>query len=234
VADCGMTAIEKDAELAGRLAERLAKARPDGKSASAGKVRVIQGDALTILPSLAPASPEEKYKIVGNIPYYLTGHLLRAISELAHTPERCVFMVQKEVAERVDAQPPHMNRLAASVQFWAAPKIIEMVGKQNFVPQPKVDSAILLLESVRRSGKDKSMDKNILPAANRYYAAVRALFAQPRKTILNNLAAMQGEQGEKTGKEAALRVLQAAGIDPALRPQNLTIENIAAIAAQIR
>src|SRR5258708_9999603 len=150
-------AIEKDAALAEQLK----------KEKRWENVEIVHGDVLTILPTL-PAIHGRKYKIVGNIPYYLTGHLLRIVSELSARPERAVFMVQKEVAERAVAEPPRMNRLAATIQFWAIPKIASIVTKQNFAPQPKIDSAILVLDS--RS------DKAAVPT-DQYYAAVRALFA---------------------------------------------------------
>lgn len=202
---CNIIAIEKDAALAGQLRQQIQKG-----------LDVIEGDVLTVLPAqvaaLPPATSRGKYKIVGNIPYYLTGHLLRTVGELKYRPEQCVFMVQKEVAERIVAQPPRMNRLAASVQFWADPKIISIVPRGDFVPPPKVDSAILSFDST-----------NPAQNADRYYAAVRVVFAQPRKTVLNNVAAAHS-------KETALRILQEAGVDPGSRPQNLTVEKIAIIA----
>jgi 16S rRNA (adenine1518-N6/adenine1519-N6)-dimethyltransferase len=205
-AGCRIVAIEKDVALADRLRQQIQK-----------NVDVIEGDVLAALPAqvaaLRSTSRGGKYKIVGNIPYYLTGHLLRIVSELKNKPERCVFMVQKEVAERIVAQPPRMNRLAASVQFWANPKIICAVPKSDFVPPPNVDSAVLLLDS---TGDASDTD--------RYYAAVRAIFAQPRKTLLNNVAAASGD------KELAVRTLQKIGVDPGARPQNLSVTKIAAIA----
>lgn len=203
---CKIIAIEKDGALADQLAEQSMKLK------TFTHVEIIKGDALKILPTLA----EKKYKLFGNIPYYLTGHLLRLVSELADKPERCVLMVQKEVAERILAQPPKMNRLAASVQFWANVEIIGAVPKSDFVPPPKVDSAILLLK----------IDVVSKPTtADHYYAAVRTLFAQPRKTILNNLAA-----NSQKNKEDIAQMLQSLGILPSARPQNLDIENIVTIA----
>jgi 16S rRNA (adenine1518-N6/adenine1519-N6)-dimethyltransferase len=190
-------AIEKDAALAAALKMQI-------------DVEIIEGDALEILGErLTPP-----FKIVGNIPYYLTGRLLRIVSELPQKPERCVFMVQKEVALRTMGEPPRMNRLAASVQFWAAPKIIVAVPKESFDPQPEVDSAVLLLEGLAGDRSAKSSEH--------YYSALRALFAQPRKTVQNNLAA-------QLGKEGATDALRRAGIDPSLRPQNLSVENIRTI-----
>jgi 16S rRNA (adenine1518-N6/adenine1519-N6)-dimethyltransferase len=203
---CEILAIEKDAALADGLIQRK----------KWSNVRIVKGDALALLTEL-PETQKNKYKIVGNIPYYLTGHLLRVISELGNRPERCVLMVQKEVAERIIARPPKMNRLAASVQFWAIPEIAEVVSRDNFIPKPKVDSAIVVFNA---------KSEKIPVEAEHYYATVRALFAQPRKTILNNLSAAYGEQKEK---DKISRGLQNIGVNPGARPQDLSIQSIMGI-----
>jgi 16S rRNA (adenine1518-N6/adenine1519-N6)-dimethyltransferase len=199
--------IEKDVALADELAHS-----DIGKN-----IEVVTGDILKILGTLKPVLENKKYRLTGNIPYYITGHLLRIVSALENKPERCVLMVQKEVAERIIEEPPKMNRLAASVQFWAAPKIIGSVPKHDFVPPPKVDSSILFLETVAPSAS---------VAADRYYAAVRSLFSQPRKTILNNLTAHAAHET----KERVSAALAELGVAPGSRPQNLTVANIASIA----
>jgi 16S rRNA (adenine1518-N6/adenine1519-N6)-dimethyltransferase len=214
-------AIEKDVSLAENLKIRLSGAGVDG-------VQIISGDALEFLKSRfaagnSSAASNEPYKLVGNIPYYLTGHLLRTAGELDPLPARCVFTVQKEVAERIVAKPPKMNRLAASIQFWAEPKVIVSVPKESFFPAPTVDSAIIMLETKQQPKSD----------AARYYETMRTLFAQPRKTVLNNLSARKWEgtgAGTRMQKEKIAGALQKIGISPLLRPQNLTIENISAIA----
>jgi len=216
---CFLAAIEKDPTLADKLSIKL---KNDGFK----NVEAQKGDALKQLPLLVSKYRSvgvSKYLLVGNIPYYITGHLLRVVSELDDKPERSVFMVQKEVAERIAARPPKMNRLAASVQFWAEPKTIANVPKNDFRPAPKVDSAIILL-----SKKDSPAPCN----ADNYYAAVRILFGQPRKTILNNVTARLPRR--PNAADASNRFvsgeLEKIGIDPKCRPQNLSVENIADIA----
>src|SRR3989344_1415922 len=88
-------------------------------------VEIIYGDALKVLPNLTNELKNLKtYKLTGNIPYYITGYLLRILGELENKPSLIVLTIQKEVAQRVCAKPPKMNLLAASIQFWAEPKII--------------------------------------------------------------------------------------------------------------
>lgn len=181
------------------------------------RVIVIAGDALKILPSvireydLLPNS----YKVVGNIPYYITGHLLRMLGESDIKPELCLFTIQKEVAERACAAPPHMNRLAASVQFWATAKIMKILPASDFSPPPKVSSAIIVLKTTvtANSGMEN------------YYTAVRALFAQPRKTLLNNLTEATGQK-----RDILIKKLLSLNLEPSDRPQDLSVSDITMIA----
>ena len=94
------------------------------------------------------------YKIAGNIPYYITGHLFRIIGDFKHGPKQCSFTIQKEVAERICAAPPRINRLAASVQFWASAKIIKMLSPSDFSPSPEVFSAIIVLKATETADLD--------------------------------------------------------------------------------
>src|SRR6266481_2630635 len=132
-----LLAIERDEQLAGALEEELPK----------GNYTIIRGDALILLPNLVKTIAPAQYKIVGNIPYYITGHLLRTIGELEHMPMLSILMLQKEVAERIAAEPPAMNRLAAHIQIWAKPFIIGRVSKKEFDPPPDVDSAVVSLKT---------------------------------------------------------------------------------------
>jgi len=199
-------AIEKDSMLVQELREKFHSA------AHGPKLEIIEGDALKILPEL-PIN----YKLVGNIPYYITGYLLRTIGELDSKPRLIVFTVQKEVAERICAEPPKMNLLAASVQFWAEPEIIGYIPKKDFSPQPKVDSAIIRL-------RIKNYESGIKEG---YYKLVKVLFKQPRKTILNNLA-----DGLKIKKDYLAQRLGELGINPLDRPQNLNVEKISELAKE--
>lgn len=195
-------AIEKDR----RLAEALRQKFTDDQN-----IKILEGDALRLLASAVQNIKPQKYKIIGNIPYYLTGHLLRIIGELDYKPERCVFTLQKEVAERIEAKPPRMNRIAASIQFWAEPKIIAAIPRTNFWPQPKVDSAIIILKTKPESPKVKAED---------YYKVFRILFRQPRKTLVNNLLTAGID------REKANIILKKSGLNPGLRPQNLGMQDI--------
>ena len=210
-------AIEKDPKLVSKLI-----------SLEIGKfIEVVEGDALKELESITYKLTAKRnlrtYKLCGNIPYYLTGHLLRKISELDKKPELIVFTVQKEVAERVCANPPRMNLLAASVQFWGDPKVVGYISKKSFRPQPKVDSAIIKItpsSQPRYSGVERMGTRGAM-GAEEYYKFIRILFKQPRKTVLNNLRA-----GTKLSQKEVEKRLQKLNISPSLRPANLSMSDI--------
>src|SRR3989304_5892516 len=224
-------AIEKDINLVKFLKEKFSKDK---------NIEIIEGDALKEIKNqiskIKITNQNSKIiknlKIVGNIPYYITGYLLRILGELENKPSLIVLTIQKEVAQRVCAKPrtrrrqgyggQGMNLLAASVQFWAEPKIIGSVSKKDFWPIPKVDSAIIKLTPltllVRSSIQCNKGD---------YYKFIKILFKQPRKTILNNLEfriknlEFRAENRQKL-KEKLLKI----GVDPQARPQNLSVEQI--------
>lgn len=196
-------AIEKDRDLATELKKNLPE------------IEIMEGDVLKILPKIAQSSilNSQSYKLIGNIPYYITGYLLRTIGELENKPELVVLTIQKEVAERIVAEPPKNNLLAASVQFWAEPGIVDYISKNDFEPKPKVDSAIIKLTTNDQLLTTKETEN--------YYKFIKILFKQPRKTILNNLTA-----AKVWTKEEIFENLDKIGINPQARPQNLKIKDI--------
>ena len=199
-------AIERDEKLATSLREQVT---------SKSGLEIIRGDALKILPKV-PITYHLKpktFKIAGNIPYYITGKLLRTIGELKEKPSLTVLTIQKEVAERLCAEPPEMNLLAASVRFWGEPKIIRTISRNAFRPRPKVESAIIQIVTRETSTSEEESAK--------YYAFIKALFKQPRKTILNNLT-----DGSNHTKKEVEKFLVSHGVEPKLRPQNLDIDTI--------
>lgn len=207
-------AIEKDGNLAQSLRDSI--------KSNGNLVEIIEGDALKLLPRLILKLPN--YKIVGNIPYYITGRLLRIIGELHQKPKIIVLTVQKEVAERIIAKAPRMNLLAASVQIWAKAEIIGYISKREFQPIPKVDSAIVRLKLITLTSRsaDECYKIDLV-----YYKTLKILFKQPRKTVLNNLNAFFRK------KEMIIGVLEKNNVDPNARPQNLGLETIKNLAEML-
>ncbi len=198
-----LTAVELDARLYPYLHEALS---------SYHGARLVEGDAL----NFAPAELEpEPYKLVANIPYYITSAILRHFLENEHRPTRIVLMVQKEVAQRIVAQPPDMSLLAVSVQFYGRPKIWSYVPAGAFFPPPKVDSAILLIETYPPQERPcPDVDER------RFFEIVRAGFGQKRKQLANSLTAGFSPTIEKSQVQTAL---SEAGIDGSRRAETLSL-----------
>lgn len=230
-----LIAIEKD----GNLAENLR----NSMEIHGDSVEIIEGDALKILPQLTYKLTNLKtYKLVGNIPYYITGYLFRILGELEARPELIVLLIQKEVAERVCAKSSRfrqarlpdgqgfggqtkMNLLAASVQFWAEPKIIGYVSRKDFFPPPKVESAIIKLTTYNQQPITNNLQS--ITQADKYYKFIKILFKQPRKTILNNLQPItRNLQLTTNDKQLLTEKLLKFDIKPTARPQDLSIEQI--------
>jgi 16S rRNA (adenine1518-N6/adenine1519-N6)-dimethyltransferase len=180
-------------------------------------VQIVHGDILAIEPPalLAGHVPESLvtgYKVVANLPYYITSLVLRHLLEASPPPSLAVVMVQKEVAERICATPGDLSLLAVSVQFYAIPRIVQRVPAGAFYPAPKVDSAVLRLE-VRPQPAVTSV------SPQEFFDVVRAGFRQKRKQLANSLSA-----GLDLPKTAVQSALASAAIDPKRRAETLTLE----------
>jgi len=206
--------VEKDPNLARILNKEL-------KVKNIKNVKIVQGDILKILNSkfLIP----NLYKVVANLPFYLTAPVIRKFLETAEVkPRQLVLIVQKEVAQRICPCPPKlkerrrgknpkMNLLAISVQFYAQPKIISYISKSSFWPQPEVDAAIIKLEV-----KSQKLKVN----RDLFFKIVKAGFCQPRKQILNNFTKML-----KLNKGWTKSWLLKNNIQPNQRAETLSIED---------
>ena len=194
-----VVAVEKDLRMLDILKEEL-------KGFS--NVNIIHGDILKL--RLIPYTLKP-YKVVANLPFYLTAHVIRKFLELAEARPLLILIVQKEVAQRIVAKPPCMNLLAVSVQFYAQPKIISYIPKTSFWPQPKVDSAIIKI----------TPSELLISEINRlFFRVVRAGFSQPRKQLVNNLS-----KKLQLDKEKASLWLLKNKVRPEQRAETLTIED---------
>jgi len=194
-------AIEKDPEMVRILQETLKECE---------KTEIVQGDALKIESYKLKT---EKYKVVGNLPFYLTAPLIRRFLEKETIkPQEMVFIVQKEVARRICSKPPEMNLLAVSVQFYSQPKIVSYIPKGSFWPQPKVDAAILKIIPAKPGLADEERGL--------FFRIVKAGFSQPRKQLINNLSA-----GLNMEKEKIAEWLKENNVSPQQRAETLKIED---------
>jgi 16S rRNA (adenine1518-N6/adenine1519-N6)-dimethyltransferase len=196
-------ALELDHQLVTRLTEHFEKSEG---------VSILEGNILDVNLNemLAHAEFEVgKYKVVANIPYYITAPIIRTLLSLSVRPLSLTLMVQKEVAERLTAKPGAMSLLSLMAQYYSDATLAFVVPKTAFDPVPKVDSAVVHLVPKR------SFD----PEADRmFFRLARAGFAARRKTLSNNLASSL--HLEKKEVEAAL---ETCGLRSDIRAQALSV-----------
>lgn len=202
----GMLAARAKQVVAVELDEQLARDLP--VRVPAANLQVAQGSILTFdLTTLPP-----DYKVVANIPYYLTSNLIRTLSESANQPYVAVVLVQKEVAERVAAKPGDMSLLSVTAQVYWEVSLGRTVPAKLFTPPPKVDSQVLILAR-RLAPLFPDLD------TKRFFQVVKAGFSQRRKTLLNSVSA-----GLHVDRERTAEMLRKSGLEPSARPQELSLE----------
>jgi 16S rRNA (adenine1518-N6/adenine1519-N6)-dimethyltransferase len=174
------------------------------------KIHLVEADVLKLDP--AELTGGRPYKIVANLPYYVTSPILRRFLETTeHRPRLLVVMVQREVAERMLARPGDMNLLAVMAQYYGRPRVVTLVPAQAFYPTPKVDSAVVRIDVHERPPIDVDREK--------LFRVVHAGFAQPRKQLHNALSQQLWLQ-PGVGPD----VMRAAGVEPTRRPQTITLQ----------
>ena len=193
-------------------------------------VMLVEGDILKLDPvdllakaSLLEAHPSTAlrfaqdaypagYKVVANIPYYITSAILRHLLEAEIKPRSIVLTIQLEVAQRLSAQPDDMNLLAVSVQFYGEPRIVQRIPASAFYPAPDVDSAVVRIDLPDQPRvKVKDVDT--------FFKIAKAGFGQKRKQLHNSLAA-----GLPIKHAQIMQALNEVGIDPKRRAETLTLE----------
>ncbi|MES2134748.1 MAG: 16S rRNA (adenine(1518)-N(6)/adenine(1519)-N(6))-dimethyltransferase RsmA [Patescibacteria group bacterium] len=166
-----VSAVEKDPGMIEVLRERFALEIKELR------FTIYEGDARELTPDTL--FPKGEYKIAANIPYYITGELVRSALSAKNKPVALAFLVQKEVAERI-ARNKKESILSLSVKVYGTPKYVKTVSRGSFNPPPSVDSAILAITEI--SGKNfKTISEE------RFFSILKAGFAQKRKTLLGNL-----------------------------------------------
>jgi 16S rRNA (adenine1518-N6/adenine1519-N6)-dimethyltransferase len=200
-----VAAVELDTTLCDYLRQRFA-----GRDA-----HVVNADALEAPPHelLRRAGLSPPFGAVGNLPYYITGLLLRNFLKAEPRPLYMVFMVQKEVAESIVSRPPRMTLLGVSVQFYAEAELMLTVPPEAFYPPPDVHSAVVRIVTRPRPAVP-------VARAESFFKLVRAGFSAPRKQLHNALSrALWPEPGR------AADLLSEAGIEPTRRAQTMDIED---------
>ncbi len=204
--------------VAVELDQRLAEELP-GRLGFPSNLDVRPGDGREIVPDELVGS-ETPYKVVANLPYYAAAPIVRRFLETVRPPTLMVVMVQREVADAMNAKPGEFTLLSVATQFYAEPSVVVQVPARSFRPPPKVSSTVLKL-AVRPQPAAAVVD------TGDFFALVRAGFSAPRKQLRNSVA-----QGTGASLETVAAALDAAEIDPQRRPATLEIAEWAALDAK--
>ena len=213
-------AIEIDKNLIPILAETLA----DRDNIEIVNSDVLKTDVNALIAKAREEDPAiENVRIIGNLPYYITTPIIMKLLEDGVEADSMTVMMQKEVADRIKANPctKAYGALSVAVQYYCEVSGVVNVPKEVFIPQPKVDSAVLNL-TVRKEKSVEVADRDL------FFAVVKAGFGQRRKTLNNSLMGVSG-----ITKEAVQASLEAAGIEPSRRAETLDLEEFARLAAEV-
>lgn len=206
-------AVEKDDRMIPLLSEKFAE------EITSGHLKLIHGDIIEFFENKSLPLPS-KYKLVANIPYYLTGQIIRIFLETTKKPEIMVLMVQKEVATRIVARDKKESILSIAVKVYGTPKLVKKVPARYFTPSPKVDSAILSISNISNKNlKDIATEKY-------FFEVVRAGFSHKRKMLTGNL--------KDIFEENTLAVLEKVGIKKNARAENVSLPQWLSLAEQYK
>ena len=212
-----VVAVEVDKRLPPVLEETLA---------GFDNVKVVLQDVLkTDLKALAAQEfPGMKVVVCANLPYYITSPIIMKLLEDKLPIDNITVMVQKEAAERLAALPGtrESGAVSCAVRYFAQPRMMFSVQAGSFYPAPKVTSAVVRMDI-------RPTPAVSVPDEKAYFALVRAAFGQRRKTAANSVAAGLG-----IPRPQVTAALEAAGLDPRVRPEQLTLEDFAAVDAALR
>jgi len=174
---------------------------------------LIEGNVLKInLAKELSTKFLENYKIVANLPYNITSRFLRIFLEYQYPPQEMILMLQKEVAERIVNKDGKWSKLSVMCNFYSQPEYLFIVGRENFYPQPQVDSAIIRFRINPRGRRPRG--------SKRFWQLVNIGFSSKRRTLANNLV-----HGLKIKKEDVNKILDRANLDKNIRAEKLEIKD---------
>lgn len=197
-------AIEKDNRLIPQLSQEFKTELAEKK------FELFHRDVLDIKDEEIESIVGKEYKVIANIPYYITGAIIRNFLSATVRPNLMVLMVQKEVARRIIAKDGKESILSIAVKAYATPELVMNVSRGNFFPIPNVDSAVLKLSHIDTPFKDKETE-------NRFFEFVKAGFSQKRKKLISNLETVED-------KEVLKEKFKKLGIGENTRAENLSLE----------
>lgn len=195
-----VVAVELDQRLVNYLQQRFRGEK---------RLTIIPGDIFKV--NIPEVFNDRPYHLVANLPYSATSLVLRNFLTLSPQPEQLVVMIQKEVAERVTAEPGAMSLLSVMAQYYSTPAYLFEVPKTSFYPAPAVTSAVIACTDIHQPDSDE---------VKRVFRLAKAAFAGKRKQLHNTLQSFAGTSPEELDKK-----LKKTGISPTARPQELGVDD---------
>ncbi len=192
--------VEKDDRLIEPLKQKFVN------EISSKQLEIVHGDILETNLDVV----ENPYKIVANIPYYITGQIIRKFLESKKQPQSMTILLQKEVADRIIARDKKESLLSLSVKIFGDPKYVRTVGKGAFTPQPTVDSSVIHIENI---SKDRL--KGLPPEL--FFKVIHLGFAHKRKQLLANMSS-------EYNRENLLKIFEELNLDPKIRAEDLDLQ----------
>ena len=209
-------AVEKDDKLYEKLKNKYQK------EIEGGRLDLIHGDILDFDPNLLEFYSDLSYKIVANIPYNITGAILKKFLSAEYQPETMVLLLQREVAKRIVAADGKESILSISIKVYGKPRYVEMVKAGSFVPRPKVDSAIIAIEDIskdffKKMAQNNNLEAELPSAEKKFFEMVKIGFGSKRKKLVSNL-------GHKYGKDKAEKAFSNINLDKNTRAEDISVE----------
>lgn len=199
-----IVAIEKDAALAEKLKDLFRS------EIASGQLVIISGDIRDFDPAENPDLKAGAYILAANIPYYITGEILRQFLTSKAYPRTLALLIQKEVADRIIARDKKESILSLSVKAYGTARIAEIVGRGHFSPPPSVDSAILVVEGISHAFFDTVSEE-------RFFEIIKKAFSSKRKLLAGNLSAL-------ADRSAVMTAMENSGIAPNARAEDVPLE----------
>ncbi len=197
-----VVAVEADDELVPHLAETFAT------EITAGTLELIHGD----IRSFNPTSLGIPYALVANIPYYITGEIMRMFLEAEHKPYSMTLLVQKEVAERIARSHDKQSILSLSIKAYGVPTYCFTVPRGSFRPAPNVDSAVISIQNIRNDAFSSPMEEKM------FFKVLKTGFAHKRKRLAKNLE-------DLVPASFALESLRSVGLDENIRSEDVPLDS---------
>jgi 16S rRNA (adenine1518-N6/adenine1519-N6)-dimethyltransferase len=209
-----VVAVEKDRDLIAMLKETFAP------EIARGRFDLIEGDILKFDPNTLELYKSNTYKLIANIPYYITGAIIEQFLSATKQPKQIVLLIQKEVAERIVARDKKESVLSIAVKAYGTPRIVSKVPAGAFTPAPKVDSAILSIENISRDFFAQCDERA-------FFKVLKFIFGKKRKQIRGSLGELLSNRAQ------AAAILDTIGIDPKTRPEDLVLDDWKRLALSI-